>query len=308
MVVVAQLVRAPDCGSGGRGFESPQPPFPQSRRQFPRECSPKTGQFGMESENIRSWENAEVERSAGAAGRVDDETLKAPDSRIQRYMNPPLDTWHSLEYCFALLGNVRGQEVLEYGCGDGVNTLLLALRGAKVKALDISPDLIEIAKKRLEVNQVEGDVEFIVGSAHDIPLPDKSIDIVFGVNILHHLDLQISAEEILRILKGNGRAIFQEPVRNSSLIKLLRKMVPYRLHDISPFERPLTDKELIEFGRKFSSYSSRGFSLPTTEAIRRIPFPKNSHARILNKIDRSILRLIPALKYFSERRVVELIK
>ena len=26
MVVVAQLVRAPDCGSGGRGFEPPQPP------------------------------------------------------------------------------------------------------------------------------------------------------------------------------------------------------------------------------------------------------------------------------------------
>ena len=262
----------------------------------------------MDSENIRSWENAEVARSAGAAGRVDDETLKTPDSRIQRYMNPPLDTWHSLEYCFALLGDARGKVVLEYGCGDGVNTLLLALRGAKVIAIDISPELIRVARKRLEVNQIEGDVEFIVGSAHDIPLPDKSIDIVFGVNILHHLDLKISAKEVWRILKENGRAIFQEPVRNSSLIKLLRRMVPYRLHDISPFERPLTDKELFEFGRKFSSYSSRGFSLPTTEAIRRIPFPKKSHTQVLNKIDRSILRFVPALKYFSERRVVELIK
>ena len=27
MVVVAQLVRAPDCGSGGRGFKSPHPPI-----------------------------------------------------------------------------------------------------------------------------------------------------------------------------------------------------------------------------------------------------------------------------------------
>ncbi len=182
----------------------------------------------MDSENIRSWENAEVARSAGAAGRVDDETLKTPDSRIQRYMNPPLDTWHSLEYCFALLGDARGKVVLEYGCGDGVNTLLLALRGAKVIALDISPELIQVARKRLEANHIEGDVEFIVGSAHDIPLPDKSIDVVFGINILHHLDLRMSAEETWRILKGNGRAIFQEPVRNSSLIKLLRKMVPYR--------------------------------------------------------------------------------
>ena len=283
-------------------------PFHNLVANFPTTVLRKTSQFGMDSENIRSWENAEVARSAGAAGRVDAEALKTPESRIQRYMNPPLDTWHSLEYCFALLGDARGKVVLEYGCGDGVNTLLLALRGAKVIAIDISPELIQVARQRLEVNHVEGDVKFIVGSAHDIPLPDKSIDIVLGVNILHHLDLKISAEEVWRILKENGRAIFQEPVRNSSLIKLLRKMVPYRSPDTSPFERPLTDKELIEYGREFSSYSSRGFSLPTTEAIRRIPFPKNSGAKVLNKIDQAILRLIPALKYFSERRVVELIK
>ena len=85
-----------------------------------------------------------------------------------------------------MLGDAKDKTVLEYGCGDGNNTLVLAVRGAKVKALDISPDLIGIAKKRLEVNQVKGDVELIVGSAHDIPLPDESVDIIFGMVILHH--------------------------------------------------------------------------------------------------------------------------
>ncbi len=37
MVAVAQLVRAPDCGSGGRGFNSPQPPQPSPKGLIVRE-------------------------------------------------------------------------------------------------------------------------------------------------------------------------------------------------------------------------------------------------------------------------------
>ena len=159
----------------------------------------------MTSENLELWEQVEAERSAYEASLVDNSQLVASKSRVDRYLDPPLDTWHELEYCYALLGDAKGKTVLEYGCGDGNNTLLLALRGAKVKALDISPDLIEIAKKRLEVNQVEGDVEFILGSAHDIPFPDESVDIVFGMAILHHLNLELSAKEVKRVLKKGGK-------------------------------------------------------------------------------------------------------
>jgi len=84
---------------------------------------------------------------------------------------------------------VRGKTVLEYGCGDGINTVALARRGARVKAVDISPELISIARQRLAANRITADVEYIVGSAHDLPLPDSSVDIVFGIAILHHLDL-----------------------------------------------------------------------------------------------------------------------
>jgi hypothetical protein len=33
MAGIAQLVRAPDCGSGGRGFETHYPPHPNGRRK-----------------------------------------------------------------------------------------------------------------------------------------------------------------------------------------------------------------------------------------------------------------------------------
>lgn len=262
----------------------------------------------MSPENLEHWERAEEERSAFSASLVDDSRLVAPKSRVDRYLDPPLDTWHELEYCYALLGDAKDKTVLEYGCGDGNNTLVLALRGAKVKALDISPDLIELAKKRLEVNQVQGDVEFIVGSAHDIPLPDESVDIIFGMAILHHLDLELSAKEVNRVLKKGGRAIFKEPVRNSRIVKFARKLVPYKAPDISPYERPLTDKELETFGKEFSSYTSRGFTLPTTEFLEKFPLFQGTVKKISSQFDQSAMNLVPGLKHFAGTRVVELVK
>ena len=260
------------------------------------------------SDNLQEWERIEAKRSASEACRVDENKLKATESQVLRYLDPPLDTWHELEYCYALLGDARGKTVLEYGCGDGQNTLLLALRGAKVKALDISPDLIEIAKKRLAVNHVEGDVEFIVGSAHNIPLPDESVDIVFGMAILHHLDLGLSAKEVNRVLKKGGKAIFKEPVRNSRIVKFARKLVPYQAPDVSPYERPLTDKQLRTFGKEFSSYASRGFTLPTTEFLEKFSLLQGKVKKISSLFDQSVMNLIPGLKHFAGRRVVELTK
>lgn len=250
----------------------------------------------------------ESKRSASEASHIDNFGLNATKSQVQRYLDPPLDTWHELEYCYALLGDVRDKTVLEYGCGDGKNTLLLAIRGAHVKALDISQDLIDVARKRLEANNIEGDVEFIVGSAHDVPLPDESVDIVFGMAILHHLDLELSAKEVKRVLTKGGRAIFNEPVRNSRILKVLRKLIPYRPTDISPYERPLTDKELKTFAEGFSSYSTRGFNFPTTEVLKIFPFLPRKCKEISSQIDQSVMNVFPRLKHFTETRVMELIK
>ena len=51
-------------------------------------------------------------------------------------------------------------------------------------------------------------------------------------------------------------------MRNSALVRLARSLIPYRAPDVSPFEHPLTDEELTEFGRAFSGRRSRVFWLP----------------------------------------------
>lgn len=197
--------------------------------------------------------------------------------------------------------------MLDFGCGSGENTLLLAKRAAKVVAFDISTALIMLAQQRLEVNNIKGDVNFIASSAHDLSLADDSVDIVFGIAILHHLQLSLVAREVRRVLKKGGRAIFQEPLRNSKVIAKVRKMIPYQAPDVSPFERPLTDTELEEFASGFSDYKSRAFLLPYVSLARILPAARNL-VHPLYRLDGRVLKKLPSLDYYATVRVIEVVK
>ncbi len=262
----------------------------------------------MSSSTLGTREHAEVERSAAEASHIDLGDLVIDKAQLARYVAPPADTVYPLEYSYHLLGDVRGKTVLEYGCGDGMNTVLLAPRGAHVKSLDISPDLIEVARRRLTANNVSGDVQFIVGSAHDLPLPDESVDVVFGMAILHHLDLSLSAREVHRVLRKGGRAIFQEPVRNSKLVKLVRGLIPYQSADVSPYERPLTDEELRAYAGGFSAYRARAFAFPTTNLVSLLPPPVRDLEHACYRWDAAALRRFPKLAYYATIRVFEVVK
>ena len=257
---------------------------------------------------MNEWERVEAERSAAQAAHTNLNHLRVREDQIQRYLDPTADTCYPLEYAYYLLGDVRGKTVLDYGCGDGANTLLLARRGARVKALDISPELITVAQHRLAANQVSGEVEFIVGSAHDVPLPDDSVDVVFGMAILHHLDLELSAREVKRVLRKGGRAIFREPVRNSKLFKILRDLIPYRAPDVSPFERPLSHKELAHYADGFSSYRTKPFRLPTTNLMYVLPPLERRLSRAFHRFDAAVLKMIPALSRCATVCVIEMVK
>src|SRR5213083_2194375 len=136
---------------------------------------------------LQTWETAEVSRSSFEALHTPTARLVADELNVARYLNPPLDTVYPLEYAYALLGDVRGRTVLDFGCGSGANTLLLARRGANVVGVDISAELIALAQRRLALNGLPGAARFIVGSAHDLPMEADSVDVVFGIAILHHL-------------------------------------------------------------------------------------------------------------------------
>jgi SAM-dependent methyltransferase len=255
----------------------------------------------------QTWERAEVARSASEAIHTPDTQLIGDESNLARYLNPPVDTVYPLEYAHALLGDVRGRTVLDFGCGSGENTLLLARRGAEAIGIDISADLIALAQRRLALNGLPGAARFIVGSAHDLPVESESIDVVFGIAILHHLDVDATSREVHRVLKPGGRAIFQEPVRDSRLIRTVRRWVPYRQPHVSPFERPLTEQEVAKFTAPFSACSVRAFSLPFVNIMQAVPLLRRCiHAAY--RLDGALLKRAPGLKPYTGVRVLHVTK
>jgi SAM-dependent methyltransferase len=262
---------------------------------------------GTRSEAMQQWERAEIARSAVEANLTADEGLRVSGETFARYARPPRGTAYPLEYAYHLLGDVTGRRVVDFGCGSGANTALLTGRGAHVWGIDISEDLLRLGRRRLEVSGRANGAIFIAGSAHDMPFPDESIDVVFGMAILHHLDLDLVSREVRRVLKPGGRAIFKEPVRNSPVLRFLRKLVPYRAPDISPYERPLTDAELARFARGFSTCSTRAFGLPHVQVGQVLPVVRN-YWRALYEWDRRLLDRAPWLARYASVRVISLSK
>src|SRR6266550_3500051 len=260
-----------------------------------------------EREHIQEWEREEIRRSAIESAYTAKSLLRYGERDIIRFLHASPETIYPLEYSHYLLGDVRGKTVLDFGCGAGKSSVLLARRQAKVIAMDISEPIMHVARERLLKNDITNSVTFINASAHNIPLADESVDLVFGIAILHHLHLQLVSREVFRILKKGGRAIFQEPVRNSKVIKLLRGLIPYQAEDVSPYERPLTDEELADFGYGFSQYRSKAFTLPYINLAGILPVA-NRFMNPLQRLDGAVLRKFPSLEYYATVRVIEMVK
>jgi ubiquinone/menaquinone biosynthesis C-methylase UbiE len=145
-------------------------------------------------------------------------------------------------------------------------------------------------------------------SAHDLPLPDESVDVVFGIAILHHLDLGLSAREVNRVLKKGGIAIFQEPVRNSRLMRAFRKLGTKQVSLIfSPFERPLTDSRTQRLREKLFILSLATLYSSNINSAGDASRPGNSSQKFL-EWDARMLSSFPPLGYFSSVKVISMTK
>jgi SAM-dependent methyltransferase len=101
----------------------------------------------------------------------------------------------------------RGMDILELGCGTGYFTKELAKTEANITAIDISPDLLNDAKKATD----RPNVTFNVEDACNMSFHADTFDKVIGSSVLHHLDMDKATGEIYRVLKPGGEICFTEP-------------------------------------------------------------------------------------------------
>ena len=85
-----------------------------------------------------------------------------------------------LESLFGELG-LEGKGVLDLGCGSGQVTELVASLGARVHAVDISPRMIEIARRSVERAGLADRVTFEQGDVTSLPLSEPDVVMLIGV-------------------------------------------------------------------------------------------------------------------------------
>lgn len=123
---------------------------------------------------------------------------------------------------------LAGARVLEFGAGRAPLSAAMALLGAHVLAIDISETTEEIVARLAREFGLADRLEGWSGDLRSRPMEGGRYDFVVGLNVLHHLTLDLEAElmeRFARILKPDGRALFIEPSENSALLKRLKDRI-----------------------------------------------------------------------------------
>jgi ubiquinone/menaquinone biosynthesis C-methylase UbiE len=166
-----------------------------------------------------------------------------------------LDQYH-FEKLHHLLEHIRfdeytGKDVLDVGCGAGVEVVRFARAGARVVGVDIAESAVTLARQNLEQQGLSARVE--VADGEHLPFPDASFDFVFAHGVVQYTgnDRALVAE-VQRVLRPGGRAVFQAYNRNSWLNLLSKVMKTPLEHEDAPV---LKRYSAVEFRRLMSVFT-----------------------------------------------------
>jgi ubiquinone/menaquinone biosynthesis C-methylase UbiE len=164
-----------------------------------------------------------------------------------------------------------GLEVLDVGCGQGIDVYRYALAGAKATGVDLTPRHVELAQAHLAAMGVDATV--VQGDAEALPFEDESFDRVSSNGVLHHTpDMPAALREVWRVLRPGGEAriivynrnsfhywltqVFYEGVLRGGLLKersmsgVLSRGVEYSSIGARPLVRVYSPKQMCELMRQ----------------------------------------------------------
>ena len=163
---------------------------------------------------------------------------------VQRkyYWATELSTQEHREQTYSVIKGLYG---LEIGCSSGAEAIQYARYCKDYVGIDISDEAIDVAQGKKIPN-----CKFICTDGHKLPFEDRSLDFVIVNSLLHHLDLNVTFQEISRVLTSGGKLIFREPLGTNPFFQIYRGLTPSAR---TPDERPFTieDVKLMKTYFKF---------------------------------------------------------
>jgi len=132
-----------------------------------------------------------------------DEVAHQWDNMQQRFFSEDIR-----EKAFSVAGVKKGKIAADIGAGSGFISEGLIGKGLKVIAVDQSEAML--AEMRKKFSGAEG-IEYRLGEAEKLPIPDEAVDYVFANMYIHHVEsLPKAIKEMVRILKPGGELVITD--------------------------------------------------------------------------------------------------
>ena len=125
-----------------------------------------------------------------------------------------------LAYVLQQLELFDGAKVLDFGCGTGWLSRVIATLGLEVIGVDVSENALRLGRQFIARDPLADrlKIDFRYFDSVTLPLPDASVDRIVSFDAFHHVfDQQGTLREMARVLKPGGIVAFHEPGPHHSL-------------------------------------------------------------------------------------------
>ena len=127
----------------------------------------------------------------------------------------------------AAVALATGTRVVEVGCGTGQLTELLTARGLEVDAVEPSPEMAALARRRAPVAKLH------VAPFEDVELPHAPYDALFSASAFHWVDPHVGWEKAARLLRPGApiallahMTVYEPDDDEESLLDVFRELIP----------------------------------------------------------------------------------
>jgi len=149
-------------------------------------------------------------------------------------------------------------DILEAGTGKGHFALELAKAGYSFTTFDISETEQAFAKLNLRYFGLDKRVDFRIENGETLSFKDKSFDVVFSVNTLHHLtDPYKVIDELLRVLSFEGKLVLSDFTQEGLVLMDKIHASEGNKHEVSKTTLSDVERYLTGKGFKITTVSSK---------------------------------------------------